>query len=74
MISSYCMLLCRMGDFNSIRFQSFARQMYANYFCQSIEENTKLLIKWMMIESISDSLFSKKMYVISIYLYYNENH
>ena len=36
-----------------------------NYFRQSTEEDTKLPIKWMALESITDGVFSEKTDVVS---------
>ena len=57
-----------MDDFNMIKVSDFglSQDIYEkNYFRQSTEEDTKLPIKWMALESITDGVFSEKTDVVS---------
>ena len=58
-----------MDDLNVIKISDFglSKDIYEkNYFRQSSEEDTKLPIKWMALESITDGVFSEKTDVVSI--------
>ena len=59
----------RMDEYNLLKVSDFglSQEIYGKtYFRQAEGEETKLPIKWMAIESMTDGLFSEKTDVVSI--------